>query len=415
MRKRRILPSLLFSFVLVAALIAASIGAFRTAASTVQERVAAAGGAVPTRTSRAYAGHETDRDVANFAARYPAAVGTRLDDCGTCHRAGIAATDTAREFNACGFCHLIPFPNPRLSTGVPKSYEETLNPYGLAYKRAGRSVEALGAIEAVDADGDGASNGVEIQALRLPGDAASRPGQAVAPFVTLSWDRIARLPSRPLVLLMNTSKEPTDDYAAYEGVRVKDVLAAAGADLAGEAGITVFAPDGYGVDFSMDDIEREFPRSVYYNAPRAGGGTDGGFVRTSPLLPAGVRDGQELPGPLYLSVAFRRDGSDLDGAVYEKGTGRLAGEGPFRLIAPQRSLGGDAARPGRPDRSLKADARGDGWDYAPSIDHNAGNCVRGACVIRVNPSPAGVEEYDWKNGWPLVERREIVVYGHGIK
>ena len=51
----------------------------------------------------------------------------------------------------------------------------------------------------------------------------------------------------------------------------------------------------------------------------------------------------------------------------------------------------------------------------PAIDHNAGACVRGACVLRVNPLPAGVEEYDWKNGWPLIADRTIMIYGHGVR
>jgi hypothetical protein len=28
--------------------------------------------------------------------------------------------------------------------------------------------------------------------------------------------------------------------------------------------------------------------------------------------------------------------------------------------------------------------------------------------------PAGFEEYDWKNGWPLVEARQIAVFGKGV-
>jgi hypothetical protein len=40
--------------------------------------------------------------------------------------------------------------------------------------------------------------------------------------------------------------------------------------------------------------------------------------------------------------------------------------------------------------------------------------VRGATVIRINPMPAGFEEYDWKNGWPLVANRQIVIFGRGV-
>jgi hypothetical protein len=49
------------------------------------------------------------------------------------------------------------------------------------------------------------------------------------------------------------------------------------------------------------------------------------------------------------------------------------------------------------------------------MDHNAGASIRGACVIRVNPMPEGYEEYDWKNGWPLIEGRQIVIFGKGVR
>jgi len=120
--------------------------------------------------SRAYVGHENDQDIRNFVQAYPLAAGTRLDDCLTCHRSGVANTDTAREFSPCGYCHLIPFPNPRYATGLPGGYQGTLNVYGLAYEKAGRTVGALEAIAGADADGDGASNAAEIAALRHPGE-----------------------------------------------------------------------------------------------------------------------------------------------------------------------------------------------------------------------------------------------------
>jgi hypothetical protein len=99
---------------------------------------------------------------------------------------------------------------------------------------------------------------------------------------------------------------------------------------------------------------------------------------------------------------------------YEKKSGHLVGEGPYRLIKPQHNLMGDPSRPGRPDRSVKSENFGDGWDFNNGIDHNAGNSIRGACVIRLNPMPAGYEEYDWKNSWPLIDSRKIVLFGKGI-
>jgi hypothetical protein len=364
--------------------------------------------------SRAYVGHENDLDINNFIRQYQKAAGTRLDDCQTCHRGGVTGTDTEREYSPCGYCHLLQYPNPRYKTGVPSDYEATLNAYGLAYENAGRTVEALAEIAKLDSDGDGFVNDAEIAALCYPGNAASRPGQTLAPFVSLTWDEIHELPAQKQFMLMNTTKEPTDDYVTYTGVKVVDLLAAAGVDLKGVEGITVFAPDGYSIDYTVDDVTRPFPKGFFYAAPAAIKDKDKAFVKYPEKIPPAVADGREVPAAPWLVLAFEREGKPLDISSYEKGTGRLAGEGPFRLVKPQRDLMGDPSKPGRPDRSSKAKAFGDGWDFNPKIDHNAGACVRGACVIRVNPVPKGFEEYDWKNGWPLITDRWIVIYGRGV-
>jgi hypothetical protein len=364
--------------------------------------------------SRSYVGHEKDDDSQAFLRRYPQAAGTRLDDCQTCHRGGASGTDAEREYSPCSYCHLLVYSNARYKTGVPKNYEDTLNPFGLAYKKAGRSVAALAAIEPQDSDGDGTANAAEIEALRYPGDPASRPGQPLAPTIRFSWDALHKLPERRQFLLMNTTKETADDYVNYTGVALLDVLNAAKIDLQGASGVTVFAPDGYSIDVAMEDVLQPFPQGFFYAAPRAFAGTEKAFVKYPETIPPGVRDGQKIPEAPWLLLAFEREGRPLDPSSYEKGTGRLTGEGPYRLVKPQRELWGDPAKPGRPDRSMKSKTYGDGWDFSPSIDHNAGACVRGACIIRINPMPEGVEEYDWKNGWPLIGERAVVIYGHGV-
>jgi hypothetical protein len=364
--------------------------------------------------SRSYVGHEKDDDSQAFLRAYPQAAGTRLDDCQTCHRGGPNGTDAEREYSPCSYCHLLVYPNARYKTGVPKKYEETLNPFGLAYKKAGRSAAALKAIESQDADGDGAANSAEIAALRNPGDPASRPGQYAAPTVRFAWDDLHRLPVRKQFMLMNTTKEPTDDYVTFTGVTLLDVLDAAGVNLQEATGVTVFAPDGYSVDVAISDILLPFPQGYYYAGPRTLTSTERSFMKYPANLPAGLTDGQKIAEAPWLLLAFEREGKPLDPSSYEKGTGRLTGEGPYRLLKPQRDLLGDPAKPGRPDRAMKAKAFGDGWDFSPAIDHNAGACVRGACVLRINPMPAGVEEYDWKNGWPLIADRTLVIYGRGV-
>jgi len=394
--KTTVLIAGLFLVIALAANIAASIG---------QEAVS----------SRAYAGHQTDADMNGFIRQYPAAAGTRLDDCQTCHRGGVRGTDTEREVSPCSYCHLVVFPNARYKTGVPEYCGATLNAHGLDYRKAGRSFEAFAAIAGLDSDGDGHANAAEIAGLRNPGDAASRPGLPPAPAKSFGWDEIRKLPVHRQFMLMNTTKEPTDDYVEFRGVRVIDLLSAAGVYLTGVTGITVFAPDGYSVDYSVADVQAPFPRGYFYAGPRAFEGTDRAFVEYPDELPAGVKDKKRIPGDPWLLLAYERDGRPLDPSSYEKGTGRLAGEGPYRLVKPQGDLGRDKSRPGRPDRSQKSPAFGDGWDFVPGMDHNAGACLRGACVIRVNPMPEGYEEYDWKNGWPLIGEKTIVIYGRGVR
>jgi len=365
--------------------------------------------------SRAYVGHEIDADMNGFIRQYPAAAGTRLDDCQTCHRGGVRGTDTEREYSPCGFCHLLTYPNPKYATGVPKTVTDTLNAYGLEYKKAGRAFEVFAAIAGLDSDGDGHGNRVEIADLRNPGDPASRPGLPPAPTIMVGWGEIRKLPVQSQLMLMNTTKEPTDDYVVYKGVRVIDLLAAARVYLTGVTGITVFAPDGYSIDYDLKDINEPFPKGVFYAEPRSFEGSERAFVKYPGSLPSGVIDGKTIPTAPWLLLAFERDGLPLDPSAYEKGTGRLTGEGPFRLVKPQRDLLGDPTKPGRPDRSNKAKLFGDGWDFVPGMDHNAGACIRGACVIRVNPMPEGYEEYDWKNGWPLIGEKKVVIFGRGVR
>jgi hypothetical protein len=365
--------------------------------------------------SRAYVGHENDADMRGFVRQYPATAGTRLDDCQTCHRGGVRGTDTEREVSPCSYCHLLVFPNAKYKTGVPGDYEATLNAYGLDYKKAGRAFGSFAAIDGRDSDGDGKPNGIEVADLRNPGDPASRPGLPQAPTVVLGWDEIRELPVHTQFMLMNTTKESTDDYVAYRGVRILDLLSAAKIHLAGVTGITVFAPDGYSVDYTVDEVRAPFPQGYFYSDPRAFEGGKRAFVKYPPEIPAGVKNGMRIPGDPWLILAYERNGRPLDPSTYEAGTGRLAGEGPYRSVRPQRDLTGDPSKPGRPDRSQKSEKFGDGWDHVPEMDHNAGACIRGACVIRINPMPEGYEEYDWKNGWPLIGERKVVIFGLGVR
>ena len=75
--------------------------------------------------SRAYKGHENDVDANNLCNVYPSVVGTRLDDCQTCHTGRIEEGKLAS--NACDYCHNL------MLHETGHTFMETLNPYGLDY------------------------------------------------------------------------------------------------------------------------------------------------------------------------------------------------------------------------------------------------------------------------------------------
>jgi hypothetical protein len=56
----------------------------------------------------------------------------------------------------------------------PEGNFKELNSYGQAYNDAGRSVDAIKAIDAADSDGDGVANSDEIKAGTNPGDDTSK-------------------------------------------------------------------------------------------------------------------------------------------------------------------------------------------------------------------------------------------------
>jgi hypothetical protein len=87
------------------------------------------------------------------------------------------------------------------------------------------------------------------------------------------------------------------------------------------------------------------------------------------------------------------------------GTLTLQGEGPNRLIVPQKIAGS-------PDRPSTAFLLGDGWDYDSNKDHNAGFSVRSVAAIRVEPLPTGTTDFAWTDGgWNLVDKARVVIYG----
>ncbi|MEW6753211.1 MAG: GEGP motif-containing diheme protein [Candidatus Latescibacterota bacterium] len=362
--------------------------------------------------SRAYKGHANDQDMDHLVAAYPSIAGTRLDDCQSCHTGGQVTTGTRTTFrNACDYCHLVPFPVTG-ATGGPVRFEGTLNPYGLAYKAAGRSPAALRSLAGQDSDGDGYGNAEEIADSRYPGSPDSRPGQPRAMLRVLDLADLQAMPTHQEFLLANSHKQQFDTYATYRGVRLRDLLEAVGVDLGEVTGITVVAADGFMKSFGVDAVLRQYPDGVFHSGLDTGTrGTECGFVDYPAALPQGLVDGGRIPDPQWLLLAYQRDGGPMDVSYLDPVSGKIEGEGPLRLVVPQ-----DPA--GAPDRGSSYSPSGcdDGYDLNDGASHNAGDMVRAVVALRVDPMPAGVEEFDARNGgWAFVDAGQLVVYGQGIE
>ena len=210
--------------------------------------------------SRSYQGHASDADINNFVTAYQHTVGTRLDDCQTCHTGGEVTDDDDDTVyaNPCDYCHYVIHP-PTDWTGLPTDFAQTLNPHGTAYAGGGRNVEALQSIAGADSDGDGFSNSDEIDELRYPGDSNSRPGQEICAAVKVTMDELLQMPSHTQFGLANTTKQQFDFYATYTGVKIADLLDEVGVDLSGATSVDAMAPDGYARSFTIEQITEQYP------------------------------------------------------------------------------------------------------------------------------------------------------------
>lgn len=344
----------------------------------------------------AYSAHQNDEDISNFLTVYPFAKSTKLDDCALCHKSGNIGS---KSYGSCDYCHKI------YNTQEPHGdILATLNSYGEDYKDAGYSPEA---IEELNSDGDEYTNIEEIRMLTLPGDENDYPGLVPAPAIGMNLERLLRLPSHSQFLFLNASKS-RDFYARYRGVKILDLLKQAGISKDATQ-ITVFSPDGFSMVFPIDipdpqtdyetvqyDVKGPYPYGTFY------GGLD--FVDYG-IIPLCTQDGRRIPDKLYMLLAYMRDGDPLTPGKINPTTLKLDGEGPYRLIPPQKIAGS-------PDRGCRETPVGDAWDCDENKDHNAGSSARTVAAIRVDPLPEGTTDFNWyEGGWNLVDKGKLVIYG----
>ena len=355
--------------------------------------------------------HMGEIDSANFLAVYPEKAGTKLDSCNLCHSGGpYVSNGKTTILGSCQWCH---YTTSYGTKSTPATLDATLNPYGMDYKLHGRSADAVNAIAGLDSDGDGYTNTEEIAAVRYPGDKADDPTKVPAPYRVFTREQLLHKPQHSQFLLMNASKSD-DYYAQYSGVTLESLLDDV---LLGSAtGTTVYSPDGFSQHHplypdpapSLYHIFGDYPAATYYyneTADMAKNPTTG-WCRYDAPSAAGRSNGDPIVNPdgLKLLLAITRDGANLTTGVLNT-QNKLDGEGPFRVVPPQKL-------PGPPDQRSTVTGWTGVWPYDVNADHNAGFSTRTTTIIKVEPLPEGTTDINLlEAGWPYVDDAKIVVYG----
>jgi hypothetical protein len=352
----------------------------------------------------AYKTH-TESDSELFFKTYPQVAGTRLDGCDACH-IRIAALPSGQKsgkdvkLSTCDSCHRL--------TDHGRKPGNTLTPFGLDYKKNGRNAAAFTAIAKLDSDGDGASNGVEIEAKTNPGDPLSAPDKQPARQIVLSYDDLVkkRIPVQEQAIFVNVSKSKDgDSYSDLRGFKLIDVLEAAG--MAKEAtSIDVISLDGYTATFSIAQLRRAYPQATpVFGLDKETLG-ECGWVRYEAK---NLKPGVKLPDANVL-LAFAENGKEYSPSTINDQQ-RLVGSGPFRVIAPQM------IDPGIPDISSKAtDACiqkvPKQYHFNRNYEKNSDYCVKAVVAIRVNPMPGGMMDIHWPQySKKAIEGKSIVIFG----
>jgi hypothetical protein len=235
------------------------------------------------------------------------------------------------------------------------------------------------------------------------GARAAAPAAAVAPVRVFDAAAPRRLPTTDAFVLVEASKDPEDVYATFSGVRLIDLLAAAGVDVAapGPTRVTVYAPDAYARTLDWADVTTPAEPTVVVNGlDVATLGPACGWVRYPEAPP-------EAPAAPWVLVAWARDGRPLEPGLFD--AGGLRGEGPLRLVVPLR-------RSRAPDRGAKVSPTtcGDGRDFDPALPHNAQEMVRSVVALRVDPLPAGTVAPELSAFHGLLQTGGVAVFGAGV-
>jgi hypothetical protein len=357
--------------------------------------------------------HQNEIDSPYLRAAHPQTIGTKLDSCTVCHKGGSNVSGGKTTLGSCQWCHY----TSEYGRKEDYDYSQTLNTYGLDYLQSGRDEAALTLIQEFDSDGDGFSNKMEIAALRYPGDANDDPTKVSAPSKIFTRDQLETMPQHTQFLLLNASKS-TDTYVEYAGLPLETLLKPLA--LASAENATVLSPDGFAQTHPFDPdptlnvyhVNGIYPPATFHYDPQADVGVNPGTGWCDYAAPSvtGRNNGDPIMNAagLKMILAIRREGSHLTPGVLNA-QNKLDGEGPFRLVPPQKSAGAPdqrstAANATNPDAWI--------WPYNPDGDHNAGASTRSTTIIKVGPLPEGTTDIDHlEAGWNYIDQNKIVVYG----
>jgi len=351
---------------------------------------------------------DTDSDI--FLTVYPDKANTKLDSCTLCHTGGQyeKKPGVSVSLGSCQWCHY--------SYGYDGSGDilNTLNPYGIDFRNNGRNAAALIAIEPLDSDADGFVNLDEIMALRYPGNPQDDPTKVTAPHRIYNKSDLQLMTQHSQFLLMNTHKS-ADFYAQYTGVAMSTLLDNAGISKSA-SGILVFAPDGWSQYHPLEPDDDPlfyhvygiYPQANYYYNAEADIGlnpTDGWCEYNAPgCTDRNHGDPINNPAGLQMILAFLRDGDPLTPGELTPDN-KLDGEGPYRIVPPQKI-------PGPTDQRSTAGNQNVIWPFDENADHSAGFSTRSATIIKVEPLPEGTTDIDTlESGWDYIDDEKIVIYG----
>jgi hypothetical protein len=230
------------------------------------------------------------------------------------------------------------------------------------------------------------------------------------------------MPQHTQFLLMNASKS-TDVYAQYTGVLIGDLLSEVEL-LPSAKDISVIAVDGFAQlhplypdpSPSLYHVFGDYPQGTFYYDPLADIAIHppdppkyptGGWCDYSAPSVIGRNNGDPIfnPDGLKMLLAIKRDSQYLDPAKLNSAGKLISGEGPFRVVPPQKV-------PGHPDQRSSSTNQSVIWPYDPNADHNAGFSSKCVTIVKVEPLPNGTTDIDvLEAGLSYIDTNKIVVYG----